>query len=112
MVEPKYYPDSLRLDENVIASSRFLFIYYYVTDKRLLRENKLSKKTYEVPVERVSDSYPEQNRIESLLKRGRITLVHSNHKKDVPIMRRKYFVMKNVKHPEETYAAMQRVLQR
>ncbi|MFW5852797.1 MAG: hypothetical protein ACOCUR_02100 [Nanoarchaeota archaeon] len=108
--EEQYYPDDLGIDENVILSSRTLafppLTYYYVTNKRVFSENKLTGKKEVIEHKKVSDLHIEQNKIENAINRGNIILMHSNYKKEVPIMRRKYFKIRNIKNPHEAFAKL------
>ncbi len=101
----KYYPDDLMLDEDVLFSSKYpiLPIYYYATTKRIFFENKITKKKTVLEYEKVSDIHIEQNKFSRILNRGNIIVMHSNYKKDVPLMRRKYFYLKNVKNLQECF---------
>ena len=106
----KYYPDDLMLDEDVIFSSKdmVLPVYYYVTTKRVFSENKLTRQQKVIEYDKISDIHIEQNKLLRALDRGNIIVMHSNYKGDVPLMRRKYFYLKNIKNPQESFSLLKK----
>ena len=106
-----YYPDDLMIDEDVIFSSKInklMPIYYYVTNKRIFSENKLTGKKEEIMPTNVADLHIEQNFISKYFDKGNILIMHSNYKGEIPIMRRKYFTIKNVQNPKEAFAYLKK----
>ena len=106
-----YIPDDLGLDEEIIISSKHtLFpIYYYVTTKRIFRENKLTHKILEeIEPRKVKDITITQSKIQSFKNRGTLYLEHSNFKKETPFMRKKFFCMKNVRSPQHVLIKLRR----
>lgn len=106
----KYYPDDLMLDEDVIFSSKdiILPVYYYVTTKRVFSENKLTRQKRTIEYDKISDIHIEQNKLLKTLGRGNIIVMHSNYKGDIPLMRRKYFYLNNVKKPKESFSLLKK----
>lgn len=120
-IDVKYYPDDLMLDEDVLFSSKFCFflpIYYYVTNKRIISDNKLTNKKEELDYKHIADLHIEQNVISKILNRGNILVMHSNYANqfgsgdEIPIMRRKYFPIKNVSNLRETFALLKREIEK
>lgn len=109
-MEIKYYPESLGVHEKVIFSEKKLFATYYITTERLIIETKFGK-TREIPLKNIKEISAQQNEIEKALDIGRISFMHSNYEKNVPLTRRKYVTFKFIKNPEETYACLQQKLQ-
>jgi cytidylate kinase len=104
-----YYPESLRLKEEVLFSERTLSGTYYITNERLILEPILGK-TIEIPLEYVKEISAQQNDLEKFFNIGRISFMHSNYKTVVPLARRKYVTFSFLREPHELYAKIQQLL--
>lgn len=113
--EIKYYPDSLQLDESVVYSYKpsnplnFLSPQiYYITNKRIFSENKWDKLPKGVDYSKIRDLHLKQTESQKNKNIGTLMIEHSNYKHNVPINRKKYFILPNIKDPETAFLVIKR----
>ncbi len=117
--EHEFYPDGLELDENVIYSYRpkslrtlLDFKTYFVTNKRIFSEHRITKKREEIDYQKIFDILIIQKGLDEKQNKGKIIIEHSNYKKNVPLTKKKEFIMPKVQDPQKAFLKIKREIER
>jgi hypothetical protein len=117
--EHEFYPDSLELNENVVFSYRPKGLQsllnlktYFVTDKRIFSEHRITKKREEVEYKKVYDVLIIQKGLDEKQNKGKIIIEHSNYKTDVPLNKKKEFIMPKVVDPQQAFLTIKKEVER
>lgn len=117
--EHEFYPDSLELDENVVFSYRptgFKSLLnlktYFVTDKRIFSEHRITKKKDVIDYKKIFDILIIQKGFDERQNKGKIIIEHSNYKKNVPLTKKKEFIMPKVDNLQQAFLTIKKEIER